>query len=240
MKIASVEDDAAVARQICALLGRHGHVCENFANGGSLIAALHNRHFDLILMDWRLPDMDGIELTRWIRQILGSSVPILFLTNRVLEDDEVVALSAGADDYIVKPLYERSFIARVNALLRRTSPKSGEVIRIGPYELDPRLLTITLHDTLRDVTPREFDLAYYFFSHADRLIPAEVLEKAVWGRLIGADSRTVTTHLSRLRIKLELRPANGVRLSAIYGRGYRLDVIDDIDPLGEIGDYLCF
>lgn len=226
MRIASVEDEAEDAARIRALLEGAGYQCENFLTGGAMIQALRNRAFDLLVVDWRLPDISGIEVVQWVRQHLGANPPVLFLTNRVLEDDAVTALGAGADDYLVKPIRDRVFLARVAALLRRAYPKASEVVQVGPYALDPRSRTILLRGVKLEVTPREFDLAIFLFRNVDRLIPSELLEKTVWGRPIGADSRTVTTHLSRLRIKLALRPENGVRLSAVYALGYRLDVVE--------------
>lgn len=228
MRVASVEDDVGHAQRVATLLGRMGHECETFARARELIAALRNSNFDLLLMDWQLPDMNGVDLTKWVRKELGNRLPILFVSNRVLMEDQITALCAGADDYLSKPLNDALFVARVNALLRRTTPRFNRIIQVGPYELDPGSCTITLDGVLLEVTPREFDLAFYLFSNPDRLVSAEVLEKAVWGRPLGTDSRTVTTHLSRLRIKLGLTPKNGVRLSSVYGRGYRLGTLDEL------------
>lgn len=225
MRVATVADKAEEAARICALLENAGYQCEIFKTGEAVIHAMRRRTFDLLLLDWCLPDMSGIEVLQAVRVYPGLNLPVLFVANRVLEDDAVAALTAGADDYLVKPIPERVLLARVAALLRRSSPKMREIVQVGPYTLDPHSRTIVLHGVQLDVTPREFDLAIFLFRNADKLVHGELLERTVWGKLIGADSRTVTTHLSRLRVKLALRPENGVRLSAVYGLGYRLDVV---------------
>lgn len=225
MRIASVQDNAEDAARICAAIEGAGYQCECFTTGGAAMRALRDRTFDLLLLDWRLPDVSGLDVLQWVRLNLGSNVPVLFVTSRVLEDDAVAALSAGADDYLAKPIRERVLVARVAALLRRSSSTVSEIVQVGPYTLDLRSRSIVLRGVRQAVTPREFQLALFLFRNANKLIPNALMEKTVWGKPIGADSRTVTTHLSRLRTKLALRPENGVRLSAVYALGYRLDVV---------------
>lgn len=229
MKIALVEDSAEQSERIALMLEDAGYSCTCFAKGTDLRHAVREQSFDLLLLDWRLPDISGIELLQWVRQVLGQRLPVLFITSNVADDDIVSALGAGADDYLTKPVRANVLLARIRALLRRAYPEASQasqVIRVGPYLLDPAKQSIDVGNVRVSVTACEFYLALYLFRNLGRMVPRESLEKAVWGRSIGTDSRTVTTHLSRLRVKLGLRPENGVRLTSVYSLGYRLERLD--------------
>lgn len=232
MRIASVEDDTAQAEQICQLLEEAGFTCASFATGSAFLRALRDQAFDLILMDWQLPDVSGYELVSWVRQHSGRLPPILFLTSRVDEADIVAGLTVGADDYLAKPVRPAEFVARVRALLRRAYPDAvhdDELIRQGAYIVDARRRCIALTGHMVDLSPREFDLALFLFRNIGRLLSREVIEQAVWGRAMDAGSRTLDTHVSRLRIKLALRPEHGVRLTSVYSHGYRFEAAGNGD-----------
>ncbi|RZT36437.1 response regulator transcription factor [Cupriavidus agavae] len=232
MRIASVEDDAAQAAQIRQLLEEAGFTCASFATGFAFQRALRDQAFDLVLMDWHLPDISGYELVSWVRQHSGRLPPILFLTSRIDEGDIVAGLSVGADDYLGKPLRPAEFLARVRALLRRAYPdavQDDELIRQGGYVVDARRRTIALAGQPVELSPREFDLALFLFRNMGRLLSRDVVEQAVWGRAMDAGSRTLDTHISRLRIKLALRPEHGVRLSSVYSHGYRFEAAGAAD-----------
>ncbi|ABF11029.1 two-component system, OmpR family, phosphate regulon response regulator PhoB [Cupriavidus metallidurans] len=226
MRIASVEDDTSQAEQICQLLDEAGFECSSFATGSAFLRALRDQAFDLVVMDWQLPDVSGYELVSWVRQHSGRLPPILFLTSRIEESDIVAGLSVGADDYLAKPIRPGEFVARVRALLRRAYPKTlheDDLIRQGAYIVDARRRVIALDGQNVDLSPREFDLALFLFRNIGRLLARDVIEQAVWGRAMDAASRTLDTHMSRLRIKLALRPENGVRLASVYSHGYRFE-----------------
>ncbi|WP_404995177.1 response regulator transcription factor [Cupriavidus pauculus] len=226
MRIASVEDDAAQAEQIRQLLEEAGFTCASFATGSAFLRALRDQAFDLILMDWHLPDVSGYELVSWVRQHSGRLPPILFLTSRVDEADIVAGLTVGADDYLAKPVRAAEFVARVRALLRRAYPATvhdDDLIRQGDYVVDARRRCVAVQGEIADLSPREFDLALFLFRNIGRLLSRDVIEQAVWGRAMEAGSRTLDTHISRLRIKLTLRPENGVRLTSVYSHGYRFE-----------------
>jgi DNA-binding response OmpR family regulator len=226
MRIASVEDDAAQAEQIRQLLEEAGFTCASFATGSAFLRALRDQAFDLILMDWHLPDVSGYELVSWVRQHSGRLPPILFLTSRVDEADIVAGLTVGADDYLAKPVRAAEFVARVRALLRRAYPDTvhdDDLIRHGDYVVDARRRCVAVQGEIADLSPREFDLALFLFRNIGRLLSRDVIEQAVWGRAMEAGSRTLDTHISRLRIKLTLRPENGVRLTSVYSHGYRFE-----------------
>ncbi len=225
MNIASVEDDPSQAELIQQILVSAGHTCDSFSGGKAFLRAMRERSYDLLVMDWQLPDISGYDVVTHVRLHSGQYPPILFLTSRSLEEDIVMGLAGGADDYMIKPVRRGELLARVGALLRRTYPSApaNDAIVVGAYRLDPVARTASLNGVEVDIAPREFDLALYLFRNMDRLLSREVVEQAVWGRSLGASSRTLDTHLSRLRIKLGLRPENGVRLASVYSYGYRFE-----------------
>ncbi|TWG84920.1 DNA-binding response OmpR family regulator [Cupriavidus gilardii J11] len=225
MNIASVEDDPSQAELIQQILIDAGHECDSFSGGKAFLRAMRERAYDLLVMDWQLPDISGYDVVTHVRQQSGQYPPILFLTSRSLEEDIVTGLAGGADDYMIKPVRRGELVARVTALLRRsypTAPVNDDIVVAG-YRIDPVARTVSLNGEEVDIAPREFDLALYLFRNMDRLLPRDVVEQAVWGRSLGAGSRTLDTHLSRVRIKLGLRPENGVRLSSVYSYGYRFE-----------------
>lgn len=229
MNIASLEDDPDQAQQILRVLSDAGHACRNFSLGRDLLSALRTEPFDLILLDWHLPDIDGNAVLHWIRANLGMHVPVIFLTSRAQEADIVEGLQAGADDYIIKPWRAGELLARVTALLRRThgiAPDAG-VFQVEGYRIDPSSRQIFLHGEAITLAPKEFDLAVLFFRNTGRLFSRDVLAESVWNRDIPATSRTLDTHLSNIRQKLRLRPENGVKLSSSYALGYRLEVLGE-------------
>lgn len=139
MKIASLEDDLDQAKRIQQVLTAAGYTCTSYQQSRDLLAALRNETFDLVLLDWHLPDIDGDDVVRWLRANIGPRVPVIFLTNRSSEDDLVEGLRAGADDYIVKPLRPLELLARVAALLRRSqiAEPADEPFDVASYRVDP-------------------------------------------------------------------------------------------------------
>ncbi|AKP92716.1 DNA-binding response regulator [Achromobacter xylosoxidans] len=227
MKIASLEDDLDQAKRIQQVLTAAGYTCTSYQQSRDLLAALRNESFDLVLLDWHLPDIDGDDVVRWLRANIGPRIPVIFLTNRSSEDDLVEGLRAGADDYIVKPLRPLELLARVAALLRRSqiAEPADEAFDVANYRVDPAARTISLDGAAVALAPKEFELALLFFRNLGRLMSRDVLAECVWNREIPATSRTLDTHLSNIRQKLQLRPEHGVRLSSSYALGYRLELI---------------
>lgn len=228
MQIASLEDDLDQARQIQQVLVSAGYTCHSYHTGRDLLAAIRSESFDLILLDWQVPDINGDEVLRHIRATLGMKMPVIFVTSRSLESDLVQGLQAGADDYVVKPLRSGELLARVEALLRRTQaiqPVPGP-FSVARYHIDPVNRSISLQDQPIVLAPKEFELAQLFFRNVGRLLSRDVLAESVWNREIPATSRTLDTHLSNIRQKLRLHPENGVRLVSSYALGYRLELID--------------
>lgn len=235
MKIASLEDDLDQAQHIQQVLSAAGYTCTSYPRSLDLLAALRVQAFDLILLDWQLPDMNGDEVVRRLRTSYGFAVPIIFLTSRDQESDLVQGLQAGADDYIVKPMRPAELLARVAALLRRSQGALPDYLPFSVAGLSHRSQR-ALHRPRRPgrtVAAQGIRTRAVVFRNVGRLISRDVLAESVWNREIPATSRTLDTHLSNIRQKLQLRPQNGVRLSSSYALGYRLELVSDPQPQGD-------
>ncbi|MGB6242355.1 MAG: response regulator transcription factor [Castellaniella sp.] len=228
--IAVLEDDPAQSTWLQHLLQQAGFGCETFDNGGNLLSALRTAHtFQLLLLDWELPGINGMEVLRWIRANLPGNIPVIFVTSRIQESDLVEGLDAGANDYLCKPCRPAELLARIRALLRphqtQAGPDSG--FRLGEFLVDTSAREIRLRGETIQMTPKEFDLSALFLRHPWRLFSRDDLSALVWNREIPSTSRTLDTHLSNIRKKLQLGPASGTLLSASYALGYRLELLGD-------------
>ncbi len=204
-----------------------GHECHAYAGGKALLHAMRRETFDMLVLDWRLPDMKGPDVVRTIRQDYKSRMPILFVTECHDDTDLVEGLNVGADDFMAKPLRATELQARINALLRRSYPARHEPeLVFGPYHFFPPSRAIKVHGVTVELKNREYELALFLFQNLGRLLSREHLHEAVWGLGVEALSRSLDTHVSRLRTKLELRSSNGFLLLAVYGLGYRLETIE--------------
>ena len=226
MLFAIVEDSRSQAEVLRALLRSEGHQVEIFSEGLACIQALETRSFDFFVIDWTLPDIEGDEVLRQIREKCGWDVPVVFCTARTEEENAADILRLGADDFIPKPIRYMEFMARVQALLRRRKAARPEVWRVGAIEVDNEGKRILVRGAAADLTQREFELALVLLRNIGRVMPREELLVSVWGREHeGVDTRTVDTHASRLRKKLGLAGESGLMLTSVYGQGYRLDTV---------------
>lgn len=227
MKIALLEDEIDQARNISDLLVKAEHHCEFFHTGKSFIYAVMHNSYDLLILDWQLPDIEGTEVLKIIRSELSWRIPVIFLTSRDSEADIIAALEAGADDYLVKPARPGELKARLHALSRRIGSESEEQesLIIGPYDINLGKRTITVAGEPVTLTDKDFDLAAFMFQNIGRLLSRDFLLERVWGISIDINTRTVDTHVSRLRRKLNIKPENGFRVKTIYQHGYRLEKV---------------
>lgn len=224
MRIALLEDDQDQANLLKLWLEEANHVVQHFISAKTLLKDITRDSYDLVILDWVLPEMSGIEVLRWLRKNLDWHIPILFTTQRESEEDIVYALENGADDYMVKPLKMVEMMARIKILGKRSDGyDAGEEFEALPYVLDPLQQTISRNGDPVEMTKKEFDLALFLFRNTGRIISRGHILEAVWGRNPDINTRTVDTHISRLRKKLQFNQEEGWRLSAIYQHGYRLE-----------------
>ena len=224
MRIAILEDDPQQLHMMEQVVHSMGHTCVGYPTGAQLTKDLRRESFDLLILDWELPDTSGPEVATWTRQELGPDLPILIVTLRSEETDIVHGLHSGADDFMSKPLRVAEFKARVAAQLRRAYPASTEEVQqFGPYRLDRTTLTVYFGQEAIALTHREFSLALLLFQNPGRLMSRDYLREAIWGQNAEVLSRTLDTHISRLRQQLQLRPGAQYAITAVYGLGYRLD-----------------
>ncbi len=229
MRIALLEDDMHVAELSKLWLEGAGYDVQVYCRGQELIRSISRESFDLMIIDWVLPDIQGDEVLKWVRANLDWPVPVLFVTQRDSEADIVHALNVGADDYLAKPVSQAVLLARVKALLRRSSgysEKRGEMFECAPYTIDFVHHRILRDGEVVDLTQKEYELAAFLFNNLGHVVSRGHILESVWGFSPDLNTRTVDTHISRLRNKLGLSSNSGVKLSAIYQHGYRLEQVD--------------
>ena len=225
MRIAVLDNDPQQAILICQVLTAAGHVCQSFNSARDLLGQLRKDNVDMLLLDWQGSEMSGVEVLRRAKEKLPGATPIMFLTTSSAEDDIVAGIGAGADDYLVKPLRRGELVARVQTLLRRAYPSQNgaEQLQFGPYVFETRPGRLLMDGTVIEVTNKEFYLALLFFRNIGRPLSRAYIHESVWIRETALPSRTMDTHVSRVRNKLQLKPENGFRLVPVYSYGYRLE-----------------
>jgi len=233
MQVAVLDDDVHQLDLLSHAVQALGYACHRFSTAAALLHAQQQATFDLFLIDWELPDMSGLDVLRTLRLRHRTHSPVIFVTHRGDERDVVQALSAGADDYVVKPVRSAELKARVLALLRRVYPQESVQSGHGDFLLLPSSCTVRYQGQPIELKQREFELAQCLFANIGRLLSRDYLMQTVWGRDAGLPTRTLDTHVSAVRSKLGLRPERGYRLSAVYGHGYRLEAIASSEPAAE-------
>jgi DNA-binding response OmpR family regulator len=223
-----VEDDKAVLQLIRLYLAQAGYRILEAQDGVAGLRMALEESPDIVLLDLNLPGMDGIEVCKNVRS--ESDVPIIMVTARVEEDDRLTGLDLGADDYVSKPFSPRELVARVNAVLRRTQrntenqKETGNHLTAGAVVIDLDRRSATVLGTEIDLTPTEFRLLSYFIEGRGRTVSRDQIIENVFGYDFSGYDRTVDTHVSNLRKKLESANPEGQHLKTMYGVGYRFDV----------------
>jgi len=230
VRIALLEDDPHMAQLAKLWLEGADYEVQVFSVGQDLIRTIIRETFDLLIIDWVLPDIPGDEVLKWVRENYDWPIPVLFVTQRDSEEDIVHALEVGADDFMSKPVSQPVLLARVNALLRRSKQsrdKSQELLECSTYVIDFSRHRI-LHDSVPvELTQKEYELAVFLFNNLGHVVSRGHILESVWGFSPDLNTRTVDTHVSRLRNKLGFSAESGVKLSAIYQHGYRLELLEE-------------
>jgi two-component system response regulator RegX3 len=218
-----VDDEVSIVRFLRAGLESQGYRLAEASNGQEAIAQAAMRTPDLVLLDLGLPDIDGFEVVRRIRE--WSRVPIIVLSARDREGDKIRALDAGADDYVTKPFSVRELVSRVRANLRRTRPVaaqgSDEILTGGRVSMDVARHEVRVRGEVVELPPKEFELLEVLLRRKGRLLTRDVLIEEVWGPSYYGDTRTLDVHVKRLRRKIEEDPHHPVHLVTVRGLGYK-------------------
>ena len=221
-KILVVEDEAPVREMICFVLRQNGYETIDAADADVAREQLAITSPDLILMDWMLPGISGVELTREVKQnSLTRDIPVIMLTARGEEDDKVRGLECGAEDYVTKPFSPRELTARIKVILRRLAPHATEdVVSCGDLLLDPSSHRVRVGSNDVHLGPTEFKLLHFFMTHQDKVYSRPRLLDRIWGTNVFIEERTVDVHIRRLRKVLE---PHGVAetVQTVRGAGYR-------------------
>lgn len=229
LRVALIEDDAIQSELLHGWLNAAGYECECFFESQMFQNEFRQRQYDLLILDWGLPGLSGVELTQWVRDNTSRRVPILFVTNRNSDQDIVLALETGADDFMTKPIGREVLLARITALARRSGLVSAEdgVIEIGAIRINQQERSIVVNDKKVSLSEKEYNLAVLFLNNIGCLLSRAQLLETVWGIRTDIPTRTIDTHISRLRQKLLLTPDKGWRLKGVYHHGYRLEQLPD-------------
>lgn len=216
-----IDDEAPIREMIAVALKMAGYACLEAENAQTGHALVVDHQPDIILLDWMMPDVSGIELARRLkREPASADIPIIMLTARGEEDNKVQGLEAGADDYITKPFSPRELIARIKAVLRRTATAGiDEPIEIEGLHLDPSSQRVSLEGVALDLGPTEFRLLQFFMTRPERAYSRSQLLDQVWGGNVYIEERTVDVHIRRLRLTLGEKHRHLVQ--TVRGTGYR-------------------
>lgn len=224
-KVLVVDDEPSIVELIRFNLVREGFKVTAAYSGGGLLDRIRAERPDLVILDIMLPGEDGLTICREIRK--ESNLPIIMLTAKDSETDKVLGLELGADDYITKPFSPRELIARVRAVLRRSSGEESaetkkQVLKVRDLMLDGERHLVTLNGRELDLPPKEFELLRILMENPGRVLTREYLLETIWGYEYIGETRTVDVHIRRLRQKIEPDPSQPVYIETVHGFGYRI------------------
>jgi two-component system, OmpR family, response regulator RegX3 len=228
-RVLLIEDEESISGPLADALEREGWQTDVSPTGLGGLDSFERRPPDLVLLDLMLPDIDGRDVCRKLRE--RSSVPIIMLTARGLETDRVVGLELGADDYVVKPFGVAELVARMRAVLRRAPDRSGDIedeIVVGDVSLDSRTWSVTKNGGTIEVTRREFELLRLLMANAGTVLSREQLMEEVWDPNWFGPTKTLDVHVSSLRKKLDDDPSNPLYIHTVRGVGFRFSSPDEL------------
>jgi DNA-binding response OmpR family regulator len=224
-RILVVEDEPSIREVVTLYLRRAGYQVTVVDNGQAALDALASQVPDLVVLDLMLPRVDGLDITRWLRE--RGDTPIIMLTARREERDRIAGLEMGADDYVVKPFSPQELVSRVRAVLRRTqgaaSPSVERPLVHGALRIDPQTRLVEVGGEERSLTAKEFDLLWTMARHPRQVFTRDQLLDLVWGLTEYIDPSTVTVHVRRLREKIEADPGSPRYIQTVWGVGYRFE-----------------
>jgi len=231
MEVLVVDDEASVREVVGLYLRREGYEVRQVADGQAALAALEQRVPELVILDQMLPEVEGVEILKHLRQTMSSDVPVIFLTARGQETDRIFGFELGADDYVVKPFSPAELILRVKAVLRRTQDTEqsdeSEQVCWGRLLIDPVEHRVEVDGRHVELTATEFKLLHFLASHPRQVFSRGHLLERVWGYSEYVDPSTVTVHMRRLREKIEKQPSEPSQLLTVWGVGYKFEPGED-------------
>lgn len=220
-KILIVEDEPDLSEPVRAFLTHEHHLVEVVTDGLEALERLRFYKYDVIILDWMLPGMHGVEVCKSFRAS-GGTTPILMLTSRRQTNDKIAGLDAGADDYLTKPFDIQEISARVRALLRRPQAVHSNVLRARDIVLETSTFRVTRNGQDIQLLPKEFALLEFFMRHPNQVFSAEALLDRVWSSESEASPETIRTYIKRLRQKIDTKEQPSI-ISTVHGVGYKLD-----------------
>lgn len=225
LRILVVDDEPNIREVVELYLQREGYEVEVAGDGAAALQAIERKSPDLIVLDLMLPAINGLQITRILRE--GDyNIPIIMLTAKSEEADRITGLELGADDYVTKPFSPKELVARVKAVLRRVSGKAtvdaqAQPLTIGRITVNPTTRQVLVNDEDVILTAKEFDLLWFFMNHPGQVFTRDQVLDHVWGYDFFGDSSTVTVHVRRLREKIEVRPTKPEYILTVWGVGYK-------------------
>jgi DNA-binding response OmpR family regulator len=222
-----VEDEASIAEVVSLYLKRAGFSVQIASDGKQAMNLFQRQNPDFVILDLMLPEVDGLSLTRWLRD--RSNVPIIMLTARRGEVDRIAGLELGADDYVVKPFSPQELVSRVRAVMRRlgreqqAEAENERTLSFQGLSIDPLSRVVKVREEEIELTAKEFDMLYLLARHPKQVFTREQLLDRIWGGAQYIDPGTVTVHVRRLREKLENDPSHPMRLLTVWGVGYKFE-----------------
>jgi DNA-binding response OmpR family regulator len=220
-KLLFVEDDSSVSDVVLDLLKSERYLVEHVDTGNEAIYRLRFYEYDAVILDWKLPDISGLDVLKNFRAA-GGKTPVIMLTGKREVDDKATGLDSGADDYLTKPFHPMELSARVRALLRRPSAMVGEALEARDILLDPKTHRVTRGDQEIALLPKEFSLLEFFMRHPNTVFTADALLARVWATDSEATSGTIRININRLRSKIDVAGQPSL-ITTVYGVGYRFD-----------------
>jgi len=223
-----VDDEASVVEVVALYLKREGFTVRVARDGRSALDAIHEKLPALVVLDLMLPEVDGLEIVRRLRDDATTDVPVIMLTARRQETDRIYGLELGADDYVTKPFSPAELVSRVKAVLRRARGGSGiekgeRPLQYHDLSIDPKTRIVNVRGDSIDLTATEFNLLWFMVSHPRQVFKRDQLLENVWGFSEYVDPSTVTVHIRRLREKIEIDPSDPTHLLTVWGVGYKFD-----------------